>query len=134
MKKKQFLLSEKQLDKIVNECIASLGERIEAIVLFGSRARGDFNEGSDFDICIIGKFSEKEKKVIYLLFPEETDLSFFNELPLPIKIRVFGEGKFLFAKNWDSLYDLHHSVLRDYEDMKIFLNRRIAERFGKCLI
>jgi len=32
---------------------------IERIILFGSVARGDFNEGSDVDLLIVGDFKEK---------------------------------------------------------------------------
>ncbi len=41
--------------KIINEIISAAKEnKIEKIFLFGSRARGDFNEKSDIDIAISG--------------------------------------------------------------------------------
>ncbi len=38
-----------------------LGENIKQIILFGSRARGDFHEGSDYDFIII--VAHRGKKV-----------------------------------------------------------------------
>ncbi len=35
---------------------------VERIILFGSVARGDFNEGSDVDLMIIGNFTERFHK------------------------------------------------------------------------
>ena len=35
---------------------------VERIILFGSVARGDFNEGSDVDLLIIGNFTERFHK------------------------------------------------------------------------
>ena len=51
-------LSEKQItDQIVQEFARELrqrlGNRIQQIILYGSRARGDYWEGSDFDFLIL---------------------------------------------------------------------------------
>jgi len=40
----------KQLAKILRE---KLGEEIQGIILFGSRARGDFYEDSDYDVIAL---------------------------------------------------------------------------------
>lgn len=50
--------SEKELsDRIAREFAAELrkrlGDRIQKIILYGSRARGDFREGSDFDFLVV---------------------------------------------------------------------------------
>ncbi|MFO0793749.1 MAG: nucleotidyltransferase domain-containing protein [Candidatus Brocadiaceae bacterium] len=37
-----------------------LGNRVKEIILFGSRARGDFYEGSDYDILIVLHKREKD--------------------------------------------------------------------------
>jgi len=36
--------------------------RISVIILYGSFARGDFHEGSDIDLIIVGDFSERPHK------------------------------------------------------------------------
>ncbi len=58
-------LSEKELsDKIIREFASELrkrlGDRIQQIILYGSRARGDFWEGSDFDFLILIKNKDPE--------------------------------------------------------------------------
>lgn len=52
------------VDKIsreyANRVRRKLGKHVKQIVLFGSRARGDFTEGSDYDILIVVDKSEKQ--------------------------------------------------------------------------
>lgn len=43
------------LKRVRDALRAMYGERIERIVLFGSRARGDFNKESDYDIAVFLK-------------------------------------------------------------------------------
>ena len=48
-------------------------DKIEEIIVFGSYARGDFNEDSDIDILIIvndDKIEENIRKVAYSFIPE----------------------------------------------------------------
>ncbi len=43
------------LNQMVESLKKGLGERLIAIVLFGSRARGDAHEGSDWDVFVIAQ-------------------------------------------------------------------------------
>lgn len=43
-------VSERFLSELINHCVTN--SSIEKVVLFGSRARGDFNKRSDFDIAL----------------------------------------------------------------------------------
>lgn len=60
-------------------------KKVEKVVLFGSRARGDNSERSDIDLCLFGDISHGEYAEIYMDIEEiNTYLSFdilnFNEL------------------------------------------------------
>jgi predicted nucleotidyltransferase len=44
---------------------AVLGDNLVAVVAFGSRVRGDFNEGSDFDILVVVKKRTFDIKEIF---------------------------------------------------------------------
>lgn len=48
------------LSEFNKQVIELLGERLKKIILYGSYARGDYNEKSDIDIMILTDFSEKE--------------------------------------------------------------------------
>lgn len=63
-------LEEKAIDKLVlktfkESLVHSLGESLQEIILFGSRARGDENPDSDFDMLVIadGEKDELKKQV-----------------------------------------------------------------------
>ena len=52
------------ITKIINEFIEGvnkiLGDRVKKIILYGSYARGDFNESSDIDIMILTDLADDE--------------------------------------------------------------------------
>jgi len=114
----------KELKKLKNN------KKIEAIYLFGSQATNTANPLSDIDICIFGKFSNDEKSKVYSLLGEKYDISFFEDLPTWVKIRVFREGKALFIRNKSHLYDYLFNTIREYEDFLPLIKRRVIEKFG----
>ena len=64
------------VDKIsqefANNVRKKLGNRIKQIILFGSRARGDFTEGSDYDFLIV--LDEREKKFQEIVLDETGEI------------------------------------------------------------
>lgn len=50
-----FIKERKALDNIVEDLAASplIADRVEEIIVFGSRVRGDYNGESDFDVLVI---------------------------------------------------------------------------------
>jgi len=40
----------------------TLGDRLRDIILFGSYARGDYDEGSDIDIMVLADIPEEERR------------------------------------------------------------------------
>lgn len=58
------MCTQNQLDgillKLEKEVKAIFGSKLDSIILFGSYARGDFDEESDIDILILADMSSKE--------------------------------------------------------------------------
>lgn len=54
----------KKINNIIDEFVKcvneTLGNRVKKIILYGSYARGDYNEGSDIDIMILTDLSNEE--------------------------------------------------------------------------
>ena len=67
MKTKQFSSLPESIQKVLDIAIKQLGP--SQIILFGSRARGDHRENSDFDIAFVGDFEES----LWKRFLVETD-------------------------------------------------------------
>lgn len=78
----RYGLKEETLETIID--ILSNEPRVEKILLFGSRAKGTYREGSDIDLCIEGAdldfstLSPLEEKLDDLLLPWKIDLVAFD--------------------------------------------------------
>ena len=101
---KKFGLDEKVIEEIV-KVIANYAE-VEKAVIFGSRARGDYREGSDIDIALFGNslthsintniFYEIDN--LYIIY--KVDLINFNSLEKEDKLKenILREGVEIYAK------------------------------------
>ena len=65
-----------QVDRIsqefANNVRKKLGNHVKEIILFGSRARGDFYEGSDYDILIV--LDKREKDFQEMVLDESVEI------------------------------------------------------------
>ncbi|MFA6101667.1 MAG: nucleotidyltransferase domain-containing protein [Victivallaceae bacterium] len=81
---KQFGLKSEQID-VITQCFAQY-PAIEQVILYGSRAKGNFKDGSDIDLTIIDDgmtFSDLlqlENKLDDLLLPYKIDLSLKRQI------------------------------------------------------
>ncbi len=73
------------------------------IILFGSRARGDYRKNSDIDIAVDLDLSFREKrklkeKIDLISGLYSVDLIFLNEVEESFKNKILKEGKIIYAK------------------------------------
>lgn len=107
----------KELREIVEKVMKDGG--ILAVMLFGSYARDE--KFSDIDVCIImlpknfDALSLSRKRLEYLKDFPDYDLRIFQQLPLYIRMRVLKEGKIIFCRDEDALYDLAMKTVREFE-------------------
>ena len=107
----------KELKKISEK--ARNDEDVLAVMLFGSYARTEVF--SDIDVCVVlkpRKFDAlflSRKRLEYLAVFPNLDIQVFQQLPLYVKVRVLKDGKTVFCKNEDLLYDLSFSTVREFE-------------------
>lgn len=94
-----------------------------AIFLFGSAARNEACKESDVDICLVMEkrcYTPEElyqKRLSYLkLF--DMDVQIFQQLPLYIRIRIIKEGKVLFCRDEDRLYEVVFRAIREFSDFE----------------
>jgi predicted nucleotidyltransferase len=69
---------------------SQLGDRLVKMVVFGSRARGDFDAGSDTDIAIIVRELSRELKYQILDTVAEIEMKFI----IPLSVIIFSENEF----------------------------------------
>lgn len=98
-----FGLRDETIDKI--NIVFSKYLQIEKAVLYGSRAKGNFKNGSDIDITFFGKKLNQnilfkiEDEIDDLLLPYSFDLSIFENIEnLKLKEHINRVGKVFYVK------------------------------------
>lgn len=94
-----------------------------ALILFGSHARGEAAAASDVDICLVldpdipSGLPASRKRLDYLA-EADLDLTIFQQLPLPVRSRILREGKVLFVRDEDRLYEVAVRTARAFEGFR----------------
>lgn len=124
------------LNGVVSELREGLGEDLVAVVLFGSRARGEAHEGSDWDVLVIarrlpGRTLERAIRLKQMLPPEyrgevsllaKTPEEFMSNLPdLYLDIAVDGV----------ILYDTDEYMAKRLRFLKALIRRKGLRREGE---
>ncbi len=116
----------KQIDQVVKDLKKI--RKVQAVILFGSYAKGTEKPISDIDIAVIIKNSEIDTEVeVTSNSSDKLQITLFHRLPLYIQFEVFKYGKMLFVKNGKMLFDMKRHVLREYLDTE-YLYRRMGKK------
>ena len=90
----------KQVDKISQDFADNvrkeLGDHVKEIILFGSHARGDFTEGSDYDFLIV--LDERKKAYEKVLL--EIGVDFLNKYDVLIGDIIYDEKEWELRKQF----------------------------------
>jgi predicted nucleotidyltransferase len=98
-------------------------EQVLALILFGSQARNARTVAPDMDLCLVlsaaphSALGISQKKLQYLS-RFSADIHIFQQLPLYMKQRVLRDGKVLFCRHEDLLYEIAFAVIREYSDFE----------------
>ncbi len=83
---------------------------VHSVILFGSRARGQGKRDSDVDVCVVEvpgvAVSLGDKLRVASALSGDVDVSFFRDLPVGVRHRVFQEGQTLYTLDASYLYSL----------------------------
>ncbi len=83
---RRFGLKEATINQIIS--VFSQYPQIQKVLLYGSRAKGNYRNGSDIDLTLIGdvsysQLSSIENKIDDLLLPYSLDISIFSDIDNP---------------------------------------------------
>lgn len=95
--------SEAEILKIINDC-----ESIEEVIIYGSRAKGNFREGSDIDLTIKGSISKEDFSKLWhnlddSYIPYKFDISIYENLQSEsLKEHIDRVGQIFYKKNTEN--------------------------------
>ena len=101
----------------IGEDLGFLRDRVLAVLLFGSYARGDV------DICVVAS-GEDRTKLLYDIFRsvdvfgKRYDVFVFEELPLYMKFEVMENHKIVFCRGLPELCEYFYFYRKFLEDFK----------------
>jgi predicted nucleotidyltransferase len=96
-----------------------------AVIIFGSAVRQEKTPLSDVDLCLVmmplpKPFSPTGLSYKRLEYMKDNsfDVRIFQQLPLYIRVRVLREGRILFVRDENQLYELAFRTAQAFEDFK----------------
>ncbi len=116
-----------EIEKAVNEIKKiDTEDRVEFIVLYGSSVKEKYGELSDIDLAIYYRGNEEERfrfriKVLGRV-SNRFDIQMFQDLPLYIKKDIVSNGKPLYYKDYETIFDEYLRTIKRYEDFERHLN------------
>lgn len=94
-----------------------LFNKVLGIVVYGSIAKGEENERSDIDVCIIAP-NEDSSKIFKETLPLNYDIKIFELMPLYLKMEVIENHKIIYTKNICELYEYFYFFRKLWNDQK----------------
>ena len=108
-------------------------EKVVAIILFGSWAKGRVTPLSDIDLAVIIKEPDpKTEAEIGSMCSRMIDISLFHKLPVYIQHSILKDGIVLYLKKEDEDFykEVVFKVIRNYLEMEWIYRKRLKEVFG----
>lgn len=112
----------RQLDRLKER--ARRDPDVLAVLLFGSQTRGEASPRSDVDVCLIltpqsqtDRLGLGQKRLEYAT-GFDLDISIFQQLPIYVRRRVLKEGRVLFVRDEDLLYEVACRTAQAFEDFR----------------
>lgn len=94
MLKRHLIKEDPVISKYIDEVRQKLKSRLKNVFLFGSRARGDAWEGSDYDIALI--VDDRDRKLEEMILDVSTFL--LDKFDVLISTQIFTEDEWILEK------------------------------------
>jgi len=102
-----------------------------AVIQFGSTVRGEATASSDIDVCLVLRLEEADRLALSRKLLDYADLNLdlhvFGLVALYIRRRSLREGRVLFCRDEDELYELAFRTAQPFEDYRLIYREYLEE-------
>ena len=102
-----------------------------AVIQFGSTVRGEATASSDIDVCLVLRLEEADRLALSRKLLDYADLNLdlhvFGLVALYIRRRSLKEGRVLFCRDEDELYELAFRTAQPFEDYRLIYREYLEE-------
>ena len=106
-------------------------DRVNFVILFGSRSKGKASKLSDYDFAIHYEGDREHRfnfrKRILGEVGEEFDVQIFQDLPLHVRIQVL-RGKIIYSKDEGFVYEVFYKTIKEFDRFKKYYYDYIDRR------
>ena len=123
-------IKEVEIEKLLTR--ARRDTEVLAVLIFGSAARDEQVPFSDVDICLVMtprpfRPNTLSHKRLEYMKENSLDVRIFQQLPIYIRVRVLKEGRILFVRDENQLYELAFRTAQAFEDFKHIYHEYLRE-------
>ena len=98
----------KKIKQVILETARKYGIEVDRIILFGSRARGDYRDDSDWDILVVTREEYSKKKILNFIASLKIELA-KREIPNDIVVK----GRRELEKDLKYRYTVSYSAVKE---------------------
>ena len=101
---------------------------VQAIILFGSYARGEEKPTSDIDVCVLADrdIPGDVKSDIVSRSSEKVDVTLFWDMPPAVRYAILREGRMLHQEDAEAIQTATVETMGEYLDFKHIMDRNVA--------
>ena len=103
--------------KKIKEDFEFISDKVLGVLVYGSRVKGEVNNRSDIDICIVAPNNDPFKLYKETL-PLDYDIKIFENMPLFLKMEVIHNHKVIYTGDIYSLYEYFYGFRKIWNDEK----------------
>ena len=111
--------------------IANREQPAVGLIQFGSTVRGEATASSDIDVCLVLRLEEADRLALSRKLLDYADLNLdlhvFGLVALYIRRRSLREGRVLFCRDEDELYELAFRTAQPFEDYRLIYREYLEE-------
>ena len=113
------------ISSVIEKIKAIGGDKVRFIIIYGSAVKGKLTDKSDIDLAVFYN-ADMQKRFEYRVsvlgrVDNIYDIQIFQDLPIYIQKDIISNGKVIYFKNYNEIFDVFMQIIKKFEDFKPYL-------------